>query len=680
MSSLVTDPEEYARVMAAFADSETPSTASRSDAVSQSSVVTDPDEYNRVMAAFEDGAKQGPPPSEEEDLNKGSMVGDVLRTGAALGSSLLVDAQAGYVGLGTLADALLSRGEDFDTGLRRMVRDIQETQQTSSLRYTPGTVGARQNLQAIGEFFAPLAGAIETVSDNAADITFEFTGSPNLAGVAAAIPLVALEVGLPIKGTGAARSGVIRLNDADVRKAQVAQLNDPDLKYNGSVAEVKLNNKGKLVDDPQGIALVNNGISRQGAAVITNSNDATKQGMAKMVEVFEQGKGNDILAMSDKTTKVIGESIARRLNVLNGKRKDLGSRLQALVVDGPVGDARVNISSSLDPIMEILKSEGIKPQFNVNSGRLVLPKNWQKGTIFDNPTMAPSARAINTALDIFGKKTNQRVFETPSRLKAVSGITTVREAHQIKKALDEMIDATKLSQAGATQNTLRAIGKMRSKINDTLGQIEEYGVINRQLSQAIGAMQPFEKFNKSSKSLSSADPEMLAGVAGEAMRNLAGDSMSSVVLLENLSTLNSAMKDLKINLPDDPRALIVFRQNLMDNFNIDPRIPQSEVGRKAGGALVSGSIGNTFGAAHDVAAMVNAGLIRKEAVEIARKRVKAFNLIKATVSGKAKRTGRSGKRQETDLERRARRLTAPVTAMTYGAVQEGVEQNEANPN
>ena len=108
MSSLVTDPEEYARVMAAFADSETPSAAPRSGAASQSSVVTDPDEYNRVMAAFEDGAKQGPPPSEEADLNKGSMVGDVLRTGAALGSSLLVDAQAGYVGLGTLADALLS--------------------------------------------------------------------------------------------------------------------------------------------------------------------------------------------------------------------------------------------------------------------------------------------------------------------------------------------------------------------------------------------------------------------------------------------------------------------------------------------------------------------------------------------------------------------------------------------
>ena len=676
MSSLVTDPEEYARVMAAFADSETPSAAPRPDAASQSSVVTDPDEYNRVMAAFEDGAKQGPPPSEEEDLNKGSMVGDVLRTGAALGSSLLVDAQAGYVGLGTLADALLARGEDFDTGLRRMVRDIQETQQTSSLRYTPGTVGARQNLQAIGEFFAPLAGAIETVSDNAADITFEFTGSPNLAGVAAAIPLVALEVGLPIKGTGAARSGVIRLNDADVRKAQVAQLNDPDLKYNGSVAEVKLNNKGKLVDDPQGIALVNNGISRQGAAVITNSNDATKQGMAKMVEIFEQGKGNDILAMSDKTTKVIGESVARRLNVLNGKRQELGSRLQALVVDGPVGDTRVNISSSLEPIMEMLRSEGIKPQFNVNSGRLFLPKNWQKGTIFDNPIWRPSVTAINTALDIFGKKTDQGIVSNPSRF----GITTVREAHQIKKALDEMIDANKLSQAGATPNTLRAIGKMRSKINDTLGQIEEYGVINRQLSQAIGAMQPFEKFNKSSKSLSSADPEMLAGVAGEAMRNLAGDSMSSVVLLENLSTLDSAMKDLKINLPDDPRALIVFRQNLMDNFNIDPRIPQSEVGRKAGGALVSGSIGNTFGAAHDVAAMVNAGLIRKEAVEIARKRVKAFNLIKAAVSGKAKRTGRSGKRQETDLERRTRRLTAPVTAVTYGAVQEGIEQNEANPN
>lgn len=668
--SVVTDPELIQRLND-LKSNQTPKTTGAS--------VTDQDLIDRLNAKQAKAASQSSPPPEEEDLNKGSMLVDVLQTGAALGSSLLVDVQAGYAGLGSIIDSL-ARGQDFDAALRRGVKDIEETQQTSSLRYTPTTVGATENLQGIGEFFEPLAGFIETVSDNLADVTFEFTGSPNLAGVAAAIPLVALEVGVPVKGVGSARRGAIKLKDADVRQAQVKQLNDPELKYNGSVAEVKLNNKGKLVDDPQGIALVNNGISRQGAAVITNSNDATKQGMAKMVEVFEQGKGNDILAMSDKTTKVIGESVARRLNVLNGKRKELGSRLQALVVDGPVGDTRVNISSSLEPIMEMLKSEGIKPQFNVNSGRLFLPKNWQKGTIFDNPIWTPSVTAINTALDIFGKKTDQRIFSTPSRFKAVSGITTVREAHQIKKALDEMIDVTKLSQTGATPDTIRAIGEMRSTINDTLGQIEEYGVINRQLSQAIGAMQPFEKFNKSSKSLSSADPEMLAGVAGEAMRNLAGDSMSSVVLTEHLAKLESTMKNLGINIPDDPRALIIFRKNLMDNFNLDPRVPQSEVVRRGAATAVSASIGNTFGAAHDAAAMFNAGLKRKEAVEIARKRVKAFNLIKATVSGKTKRTGRSGKRQETDLERRARRLTAPVTAVTYGAVQEGVEQNEANPN
>lgn len=668
--SVVSDPELIQRLNE-LKSSQTAKTTGAS--------VTDQDLIDRLNAKQAKAVSQSSPPPEEEDLNKGSMLVDVLQTGAALGSSLLVDAQAGYAGLGSIIDSLV-RGQDFDTALRRGVKDIEETQQTSSLRYTPTTVGATENLQGIGEFFEPLAGFIETVSDNLADVTFEFTGSPNLAGVAAAIPLVALEVGVPVKGVGSARRGVITLKDADVRQAQVKQLNDPELKYSGSVAEVKLNNKGKLVDDPQGIALVNNGISRQGAAVITNSNDATKQSMAKMVEVFEQGKGNDILAMSDKTTRVIGRSVARRLNVLNGKRKELGSRLQALVVDGPVGDTRVNISSSLEPIMTMLKSEGIKPQFNVNSRRLFLPDNWHKGTSFDNPLMAPSVTAINTALGIFGKKTRTGVFETPSRMQAVSGITNVREAHKLKKLLDEMIDATKLSQSGATSNTLRAIGEMRREINNTLGQIQEYGVINRQLSEAISALQPFEKFNKSSKSLSSADPEMLAGVAGEAMRNLAGDSLSSVVLIEHLAKLESTMKNLGINIPDDPRALIIFRKNLMDNFNLDPRIPPSDVARKGAAAAVSASIGNTFGAAHDVAAMVNAGLTRKEALEIARRRVKAFNLMKATVSGKPKRTGRAGKRQETDLERRARRLTSPVTAVTYGAVQEGVEQNEPNPN
>ena len=86
-----------------------------------------------------------------------------------------------------------------------------------------------------------------------------------------------------------------------------------------------------------------------------------------------------------------------------------------------------------------------------------------------------------------------------------------------------------------------------------------------------------------------------------------------------------------ISFGDDPLALVRFREILNENFNIDPKIPEYQMGQKAGAMMTSLAIGNKFGAAHDAAALVRAGMSKKEAKRLAEQNQKAFNLIKMSL-------------------------------------------------
>ena len=393
-------------------------------------------------------------------------------------------------------------------------------------------------------------------------------------------------------------------------------LTDPELKYSGSVAEVKLNNKGQLVADKLGEKLVEGGIRENDVAVITNSTRPTQSQMQEMVKVFEQGRNNDIVLMSNKTTKPIGKSITNRLQSLASKRKGLGKRLENLL-ETEAGQAQIDIRNSLSGLVETLNSEGVKPVLN-NKGGISLPDDWHKGTSFDLSTMNGAKKAVQDAFKLIDTKTK-------------NGITTVKEAHKIKKNLDEFIDASKLSESGVPSQTLRRISEMRSEINNTLSQVTEYGAINKELSSIISSMAPFEKFLDSGQSWSNAK---VSSVVGESLKQLSTDSKYAASLVEDLTEMERYMKKSNMAFGDDPRALIQFRQTLLENFNVEPSVSNASVLGAAGSLAASASLGNTFGAAHDAAKLIRAGVSKRKAKKIAEQNKKNFNMIKAAISKK----------------------------------------------
>ena len=584
-----------------------------------STVVTDPDLIERLDKIREQGIKEEPVSpvdieTKEPAVPRGSVVSrpfqqkmdEFLETAGTIGSSVGASALAGLRGLVTFAGT----GGDF----RRAVRDIEQTQE--ALTYTPRSQGAQENLQAIGEALAPVSETIETASKYLQDKTLEFTGSPDLAGVAAAIPVTALEL-IGIKGVTLVPGGMRRLTDADVRKAQKEMLLDPELRYEPSVATVKLDSKGRLVDDKVGQALVDNGIMEGDVAVITNSSRATRNQMAEIARVFEQGKGNPVSAMANRTTKPIGTAITNRLAALQSKRKGLGKRLQT-VVDGELGKTQINIGQSLSGVGSLLTEAGVRPTVRKSpTGKVTieLDENWAKGTKFDLKGFGSVKKNIEDIFAIFNQQTDM-------------GVTTVKQAHQAKKILDELIDSSALAEAGISQQMQRTIAEMRQSINQSLSVVDEYRAVNQELSTVISTMAPFSRYVQPGQKFVDAK---VTDIVGAAMQNLSSKSATGARLSQELADLETGLRKLGMSFGDDPLALVRFREILIDNFNIDLEIPKYQIGQKAGAMITSTAIGNKFGAAHDAAALAQIIGKKKEAKRLAEQNQRAFNLIKMSL-------------------------------------------------
>lgn len=583
--------------------------------VSKAGSVTDPDLTAKLDKLKEEAVKSSPSPAvdietKEPAVPRGSVVArpfqqkmdELLETAGAIGSSVGAGALAGLQGLATFAGT----GGDF----RRAVRDIEQTQE--ALTYSPRSQGAQENLQAIGEALAPVSEAIDTTSKYLQDKTLEFTGSPNLAGVAAAIPVTALEL-IGIKGATLVPGGMRRLTDADVRKAQKEMLLDPELRYDQAVATVKLDSKGRLVDDKVGKTLVDNGIIPEDVAVITNSSKSTRSQMSQMAQVFEQGKGNRVASMSNRTTKPIGTAVTNRLAALQSKRKGLGKRLDA-IVEGDQGKTQINIGNSFSGVGALLREAGVMPRVRNKNGKAILElePDWAKGTKFDLVGFGPVKKNIEDLFDIFNQQTQM-------------GVTTLKQAHQAKKILDELIDSSALTDAGISPQMQRTIAEMRKSINESLGVVDEYMAVNQELSTVISTMAPFSRYVTPGQRFVDAK---VTDVVGAAMQNLSSSGVTGARLSQELADLESGLRKLGMSFGDDPLALVRFREILLENFNVDRKIPEYPMGQKTGAMITSAAIGNKFGAAHDAAALVRMGLDKKEAKRLAEQNQKAFNLIK----------------------------------------------------
>lgn len=547
---------------------------------------------------------QNPTPVEvgsiEEDGGVAGVLKGVGETVLALGSGMAAEVSAGGAGLLELAMS----GGDSQSAVNVMdkVRD--------AVTYTPSSAAGEASVAALGNFLEPVAKALEASEKFLGDTMFEWTESPSLSAAAASLPTAAMTL-LPF-----APKAVKSIKQTN---AQRTLLLSKEGRFHEGLAAVKLNEAGKVVKDKTGKQLLEAGVRPQSVSVITNATKAEKTAMSKMFDKFVKGSENDMTALSTNMASDIGSAVTKRLSFLKGRRASEGKRLDKLV-SGPLGKQPVDISDALRGFGSSLNKDfGVKLRV---SGGKVLP--IKKEDLIGTPLEAANFKNLSTSLNdiilLFNQNTTQ-------------GVSTLKSAHSFKKVLDNLADSAKASEAGLSPAAQRNILAMRKNVNDSLRSANgQYRAINDRLSDIIQTMEPYNKYLPKGVKWSDAKA---SDITGGFLRNLGSDSKAMLAAGQDLKSLEKTLTNLGVNMGDDPRTLLLFKNAVENNFKVDLNAVARESGKQMGmvgtnamDAGVSLAVGNKFGAVHDAKRLVQAGIKKKQADALIKTKIKEAELIR----------------------------------------------------
>lgn len=510
-------------------------------------------------------------------------------TALAFGSGLAGQAAGGIAGIGSALMGGADAGADT-------VKGVQE-----ALTYTPRTEKGQEYIGNVGDALAPVGEALTATSEALGDTAYNITGSPAIATAFYTLPDAALEVaglGLSAKAARTARLA----NQSNEIKAVTELLENPLNRVADPVgAQWKLGKDGVAVPNTDGRELVKSGImGGSEAALVTNSNKATKIQMEAMTKAF-----NDQAINKPTTTpaQIIGQNAGKALKEVNDVRKGLGQKMDS-IVEGELGATRVDATPAIQNFYSTLDGMGVSPKVNMNTGKVELDF---RGSQLDYATFA-SAR---------------RILEDGFQMTTGGGPMTLSRVHKMKKQLDNLLDAKKLEQGGDLGNVERKLLELRSGLNDAARQVDEYRVVNDQYSAIVDGLSNFDSFRPAGKSWDS--PRVMNNV-GAAMKSAAADTAKVNNMLEGLSSLNSTLASIGAKpFTVDVAGLARYNDFLNSNFSRSV-IEATPTGgflrgarQNAQGAALSMMVGNKFGVANNVSGLVANGLDAKVAADAARR-------------------------------------------------------------
>jgi hypothetical protein len=608
----VTDPELLRVLNEKRKQAIAPSSAQSASA----SPVNDPDllrilnEKRQRAVVEQESVKAMAEPEQAQKPTGTSQLGQ-LETAATMASSVVAEPLAGLWG----AFNTVMSGGNVEMGVRAL-----ENARTA-MTYQPRTQAGEFMTGQLGEALGPVGDALEHVNESLGNFAYDVTGSPAAAAAAYSMPTLLLEVG-GFKGFRA-----LKANDPaalKIKEQQKLMLEDPVQRYNADVADVKLDRKGNIVPDPVAEKLIDLGFRRHDASVVTNSTPETKQMMNQMLDDFVAGSKNPVEAQTRKVTDAIGASVGKRLAAFSHQRKVLGKQLDGLVENDLAG-VTVDLSPAVTDFAEMLQKDfGLR--LGVDSKGKYIIENIQNTPLIAG-SLSLSRGLVKDAVEVINQQ-------------ATSGVTSARQAHKIKKVLDELVEAGKLGEPGIKSKTQGRLLKLRQDINntilDTVGDTHPYAKTNNDLSSLIESMKPFNKFLDEGSTWTDAKVQ---GVVGNAMKAMRGESKTASVLTEDIAKLEATARKMGMVMPDDPRALTAFYDTLNNFYKVTEddivrsigKLSDAQKAKLASGAA-SFSVGNVFGLVHDIAKIRQLGLDKKQLQELMRSKQEGTVLLRKALT------------------------------------------------
>lgn len=515
-------------------------------------------------------------------------VAGIGETGLTMGMGMLGEVAGGLAG-GTTA---LFKGADAGVEVLEDVKDF--------FIYEPKTETAKDILGGFASAMEPVGQALQSTSQTLGDTAYDVTGSPAVAAAFYTLPDAAMELaGLGV-GAKAYRAAKLSKAAQDVKDATEA-LADPRVRLGTDTgAKWSLGKDGVAVPNVEGRKLMKAEAASGGqAAMITNSNRATKNQMIAMTESFNELANDNVPAL--KPTQIIGASAGKALKEANEARKAIGKKLDE-VVSGPLGETPVDLRPAVSEFYLKLREAGVSTT-GATKGK---PELDFRGTDFELDTYASSRKVLNDAFQI--------------TLDARSG--TLKDAHSLKKRLDDLIDAKKLEQGGQLGNTSRDIETLRNQINEAAKGVKEYEVVNKQYRAMKKGL---SKFDAQRPVGSTWDDAETVNNLGTALRDTTLDNNSVNNLLEGLSEVNKTM----ISVGAKPFTVDVAALGRYNNFlegqwkrSILDSSPKGGflrgAAKNAQALALSSMVSNKFAQANSVAGLVTNGIDARIAANVAK--------------------------------------------------------------
>lgn len=525
------------------------------------------------------------------DMIRGNMTG-AGETAATMASGMVAEPVAGLAGL--------LGGGTMDERTQR-IEDVR-----ADLTYMPKTEEGKAALQAVGAFFEPLGDALTGTSEALGD-TAEYLGAdPALSAMLYTLPEAALSIGPAAVAKRAKDAAKLA---KQTQKVQIAtkELSNPAIATGTSTgASWKLGADGIAKPNTVGKELMRGGIEAKDAALVTNSNKATKIQMDTMIKEWDKmAKGTDATA---SPTKVIGQTAARSVGQINEARKKVGAQIDELV-SGKMGETKVDIKQPLGEFYGKLNELGVRTRVSPDGKRRL----DFDGTDLDLATFGSVRRILDDAYQMTNK---------PSH--------TLADAHKLKSSLDNLLDAGKLEQGGELGNAGRVVAGLRKGINETAGkQVDGYAQLNAKYGDLRSALDSFDSYKPAGVSWD--NPKVVNNLAS-AMKSAGGDSAQFNNMMDSLASAGKVMKDAGMK-PFDVDVIGLARFNDMMNDQLLRTISKNgskdlrrSVGNNLSGMAISGAVGNKFGVANNAA-----GLLRNSADAATVNKLLADNSVKYTL-------------------------------------------------
>lgn len=285
---------------------------------------------------------------------------------------------------------------------------------------------------------------------------------------------------------------------------------------------------GRATADPAGRETMRQGFSDRLTAMVSQANDATRAGMARMLDLQEAGMDN-LRDSIHYPSDVLGDGLLRRYDAVEEVRRDAGKRLNAAVKG--LADETVDVGAPFQRFAAELDEMGITMD--------------QAGArdFLNGLTMNPDDFLRFRGSDIEGMAGEEapfrRLMGRVLRMAASGEAPTAKEIHQLKKYLDYNISYGKRLE-GSSGNTQRIFQNLRHGLDSALDDaFPAYKQANDQYRDAVRPLRALDTYMGSVS-----EPGMVNANAdlGTLVRRITSRARSRVPIMNTMEELDRVAK------------------------------------------------------------------------------------------------------------------------------------------